>query len=215
MLNPPTQKPSSRMNFTTLDECRMDTRHRHPLRETLGTSHHVDALRHSQAGTNVETVTPIAKDSHIARSSWPDHPASSLKLIQHKANSVPRFRSTNRHRNSSRNGHLRTDQGAHWKVWCLGIWDASVHGVFDVDAGRAWSGWCCDGLRIVVLTRTLCVGGGFGDFMSIWSQVVVLCDANVDGCRCLACFMLWVAEMVVVIWFEWSEALACDYAVSK
>lgn len=69
MLNPPTQKPSKRMDSIKMDECRMDTRHRLPLRETLGTSHHVDALRHSQAGTNVETVTPIAKDSHIARSS--------------------------------------------------------------------------------------------------------------------------------------------------
>jgi hypothetical protein len=84
----------------------------------------------------------------------------------------------------------------------LGIWDASMHGVFDVDAGRAWSGWCSDGLRIVVLSRTLRVEGGFGDFMSIWSQVVVLCGENVDGCRFLACFMLRVAEMVVVIWFE-------------
>lgn len=77
-----------------------------------------------------------------------------------------------------------------------------MHGVFGVDAGRAWSGWCSDGLRIVVLSRTLRVEGGFGDFMSIWSQVVVLCGENVDGCRFLACFMLRVAEMVVVIWFE-------------
>lgn len=77
-----------------------------------------------------------------------------------------------------------------------------MHGVFGVDAGRAWSGWCSDGLRIVVLSRTLRVEGGFGDFTSIWSQVVVLCDENVDGCRCLACVMLRVAEMVVVILFE-------------
>ena len=73
---------------------------------------------------------------------------------------------------------------------------------FDVETGRAWSGWCSDGLRMVVSTRTLRVEEGFGDFMSIWSLVVVSCDENLDGCRCLACFMLRVAEMVVLIWFE-------------
>lgn len=77
-----------------------------------------------------------------------------------------------------------------------------MHGVFDVEAGRAWSGWFSDGLRMVVSTQALRVEEGFGDFMSIWSLVLVLCDENVDGCRCLACVMLRVAEMVVLIWFE-------------
>ena len=39
----------------------------------------------------------------------------------------------------------------------------------------------------------------FDKFMSIWSAVMVFCDENVNSWRCLPCFFLRVAGMVVVI----------------
>ena len=85
-----------------------------PLRETLGTSHHVDALRHSQSWDQRRN-RDSNREGLAHRPIELTRPSCELTqtFIQRKAKLKPRFRSTNRHRNSSRNGHLRTDQGAH------------------------------------------------------------------------------------------------------
>lgn len=65
------------------------------------------------------------------------------------------------------------------------------------------------GLRMVVSNLTLRVEEWFGDFMSVWSLVVLFCDENVSGCRCLACFLLRVAGMVVLIIGGFGVLLCC------